>query len=185
MSLKVKLTSTIAAFLLILGLTIMGVFAAPTATILLGGTISFKATDVHARVSGTITGSQEAEAETSKELALETLEFNSGKETNVSSWADTDITFQDSGAMVTIQIVIENLATDRMLYASVSDSMPSINNVTKTMKQLSSLSDATGTDYKGNVLSIPANSGNGTNVAYLQLTLQVTNPNASLDADAT
>ncbi|MBE5746253.1 MAG: hypothetical protein E7359_03080, partial [Clostridiales bacterium] len=62
MSLKMKLASTVSAFLLILGLTIMGVFAAPTATINLGGSISFKATDVHATVQGKITGSKEAEA---------------------------------------------------------------------------------------------------------------------------
>ena len=80
MTLKVKLTSTIAAFVLVLGLLIMGVFASPTATINLGGSISFKATDVHATVQGKITGSKEAEAvegET-KEINLNTLNFKAG-----------------------------------------------------------------------------------------------------------
>ena len=52
MSLKMKLVSTVSAFMLVLGLLIMGVFAGPTAKINLGGSISFKATDVYADVFG-------------------------------------------------------------------------------------------------------------------------------------
>ena len=52
MSLKVKLTSAVLSFMLILGLMIMGVFASSTATINLGGNLSFSASNVHARVAG-------------------------------------------------------------------------------------------------------------------------------------
>jgi len=181
MSLKMKLASTVSAFLLILGLTIMGVFAAPTATINLGGSISFKATDVHATVQGKITGSKEAEAVTegAKEINLNTLTFESGKTTDVSSWANNGISFKDDGSEVTITVTITNLATDRPLYATITDTAQPVENVTRNM--------AIGaTAYTGDVITVPkAETGKTDNIVAVTLTLDVTDPNASVAADAT
>ena len=54
MSLKLKLSSTICAFMLILGLSIMGVFASPSAIVNLGGSIIFTAIGVNAKVTGSV-----------------------------------------------------------------------------------------------------------------------------------
>ena len=91
MSLKMKLVSTISAFMLILGLLIMGVFASPTAEIRLGGKISFTATDVNAKVRATISGTADETQPTLPELeykagaTAEELTTLEGKE---AEWAD-------------------------------------------------------------------------------------------------
>ena len=111
MTLKMKLASTICAFMLILGLTIMGVFAAPSATINLGGSLTFSASDVYAKVSGEIQGQ-------TNEVALDVLEFNNKTtEENIAtmseSWSNKALTFDNAGSEITITVTIENLATDR------------------------------------------------------------------------
>ncbi len=50
MSLKAKLISTISAFVLILTIVIVAVWAATQANVSLGGTINFQATNVYAKV---------------------------------------------------------------------------------------------------------------------------------------
>ena len=173
MSLKVKLTSTIVAFMLILGLTIMGVFAAPTATIQLGGSLNFKATDVHAKVTGVIAGTK-----VDPQPTLTDLVFEAGETTDVSSWANIPLQFTDAGSEITITVTIENLATDRPLYATVEDAVGSVDNVTKSMKKGS---DA----YTGDVIELPASTGAGTSTAVITLSMKVTDPNASIADDAT
>ena len=59
MRLKAKLISTISAFVLILTIVIVGVWAATQANIAMGGTINFQATNVYAKISATITGMDE------------------------------------------------------------------------------------------------------------------------------
>ena len=125
MSLKMKLTSTICAFLLILGLVITGVFAVPQATVNLGGTLTFKASDVYARVTGTITGSKE-------DPTLTPIEFNAGSASGTSTWTN-NLAFKDEGSEITISINVENLASDRPLYVSIVDSVGTIVNVSKTL----------------------------------------------------
>ena len=51
MSLKAKLVSSVAAFMLVLALLVVGVLAVPQATINMGGSITFDATDVVGSVS--------------------------------------------------------------------------------------------------------------------------------------
>ena len=65
MSLKAKLVSSVAAFCLVLALLVVGILAVPSATINMGGSISFQATDVNATVNITVTGTDE-EAQPSK-----------------------------------------------------------------------------------------------------------------------
>ena len=55
MTLKTKLISSISAFVLILTMLIVGVWAASTANVTLGGTIGFQASNVYAKISATIT----------------------------------------------------------------------------------------------------------------------------------
>ena len=172
MSLKMKWTSTICAFFLILGLVIMGVFASPQASVNLGGTITFHATDVYANVYGSITGAVESET-AGGTLSLTTLNFEAGETTDASSWANVPLTFNDMGEVITISITIENLATDRPLYASVKDNYGAVTNVTKGMKK----GEAT---YTGDCLTIPQKSGDDTNKVTINLTMEVKDKNFSL-----
>ena len=125
MSLKMKLTSTICAFILILGLVITGVFAVPQATVNLGGTLTFSAKDVYARVTGTISGSV-------SDPTLEPIEFNAGSASDTSTWTN-NLAFKDDGSTITITINVENLATDRPLYVSITDTLGNVANINKSL----------------------------------------------------
>ena len=160
MTLKMKLTSTIAAFLLILGLTIMGVMAAPSATVNLGGHISFNASEVYAKVSGTIEGVDEV-----PDLDEITFEAEDKVTGDLSTWQN-DLVFKEDGSMITITVQVENLANDRPLYVSVTDTVGYIDNVTKSID---------------NGAFILEENGSGNNVAQMTFTMWVTNPNMSLE----
>ena len=54
MTLKMKLISMISAFMLVLGLMLIGIYAVNQISVDFGGNISFTATDVYARVTGEI-----------------------------------------------------------------------------------------------------------------------------------
>lgn len=58
MSLKAKLVSSVAAFCLVLALLVVGILAVPSATINMGGSITFDAQDVVATVTVTSTGAK-------------------------------------------------------------------------------------------------------------------------------
>ena len=59
MSLKAKLVSVISAFVLILTVAIVSVWAVSQANVTMGGTVGFKADNVYAQISATITGMDE------------------------------------------------------------------------------------------------------------------------------
>ena len=175
MSLKMKLTSTICAFFLVLGITIMGVLATPNATVNLGGTITFQATNVYAIVNGSITGAVESEAVAGKVLNLETLRFDN--ETDViaegAKWSNTNLSFDNLGSQITITITIENKATDRPLYAKVEETLGKVDNLTKSMTR-------NGNTYTGGMLTLPKSTGDGTSIETIVLTMKVDDPNVSL-----
>jgi len=56
MSLKAKLVSTIAAFCMVICLLSVGIWAASSGTVNIGGTVSFEVTDVNVLIEGTVTG---------------------------------------------------------------------------------------------------------------------------------
>ena len=185
MTLKMKLTSTIAAFLLILGLTIMGVMAAPSATVNLGGSISFSATDINARVSGAITGA------TNNPEELPVLEFSAGLDDDaqaelnekVEKWGQCDLEFASNGQGLSVVVTIENLA-DRDLFATINPGVSMSSAVVSTMYILENAEDLTGEDYIGEIITLGSN-GSETDTVYVRLNLEVRNKNASLSDDAT
>lgn len=58
MSFKTKMFSIATSIVLALAMLIIGVWAVQQGTVQMGGSISFNATDVYARVSGSITGTE-------------------------------------------------------------------------------------------------------------------------------
>ena len=108
MKLKAKLVSTIAAFCLVLCLTIVGVWAATSATVTMGGNISFTATDVNATVTfNEFTGV--SVAPTPEKLVYNgTEESSTPSSGDVSTWSDWNLTFSDKDTPAVLKFTIAN-----------------------------------------------------------------------------
>ena len=118
MSLKAKLVSSVAAFMLVIALLVVGVLAASQVTVNMGGTISFQATDVHAKVEITVEGTSE-ETQPSKtyifsyneEESVTTEELVTG---NSATWDSNSWTF-GANRQITVTVKITNLDTTRKI----------------------------------------------------------------------
>lgn len=133
MSLKMKLVSLVSMFLLILATVVVSVFAIGQAEINLGGSINFQATNVYAKLTGSILGGQGGE------IALKELTFSQDPSDNPSSsediatWLNNALNFTSNGDAITFNITVENKASDRSLYFTISDKIGTVENLTKTV----------------------------------------------------
>ena len=107
MSLKAKLVSSVAAFCLVLALLVVGILAVPSATINMGGSISFTATDVNATVKITVTG-------TETPVDAVTYTYNAEQGNATESWTSNNWVFDDSREIV-VTITVTNNDTVRQL----------------------------------------------------------------------
>lgn len=114
MRLKAKLISTIAAFAMVLCLTIVGVWAAATVTVSVTGTVSYTATDVDATVTGTITGVVGAAEKTYS------VTFSATEPKSADTWALGDIVFE-KGQDVVITLNVHNNSQERELTATLAN----------------------------------------------------------------
>ena len=126
MSLKAKLISSISAFVLVLTILIVSVWAVSQTQIPIGGTVNFKATNVHAEVSGTVTGMED-------NPTLPTLIFSEGEdassEEDLSPWKNLNLLFTELGEPIKITVTVKNLSDERSLGVSVTNQMDPIENV--------------------------------------------------------
>ncbi len=126
MSLKAKLISSISAFVLVLTILIVSVWAVSQTQIPIGGTVNFKATNVHAEVSGTVTGMED-------NPTLPTLIFSEGEdassEEDLSPWKNLNLLFTELGEPIKITVTVKNLSGERSLGVSVTNQMDPIENV--------------------------------------------------------
>lgn len=122
MKLKAKLVSTIAAFCLVLCLTIVGVWAVTSATVTMGGNISFTATDVNATVTfNEFTGV--SVAPTPEKLVYNgTEESSTPSSGDVSTWSDWNLTFSDKGTPAVLKFTIANTHGQNDLKVKFTDS---------------------------------------------------------------
>ena len=165
MSLKIKLTSTILAFMLILGLLVMGVFATSTATVNLGGSLTFSATNVFAKVSGVIKNTA-----TGSDINLEDIVINHDTTSgDVTAWAEQTLNFKQDGSSITIEVTVENLATDRPLYVSAYDMIGKVDNLTKSLS---------------NGVFELGNAGSGTQSKTMTIEFGINDKNSSLSSGA-
>lgn len=112
MKLKAKLISTIAAFAMVLCLTIVGVWAAATVTVNVTGTVSYTATDVDATVTGQITGINETKSFTK--------DFSADIADDSATWDLSGITFVKNQPVV-ITLTVKNNSTERALEATIAN----------------------------------------------------------------
>lgn len=113
MKLKAKLISTIAAFAMVLCLTIVGVWAAATVSVSVTGTVSYTATDVDATVTGTITGINEPGKTFSKDFSADIADTSG-------AWDLSGITFVKNQDVV-ITLNVKNNSTERPLQATLAN----------------------------------------------------------------
>lgn len=109
MSLKAKLVSSVAAFCLVLALLVVGILAVPSATINMGGTISFQATDVNATVAITVAGTEET-----IDPVNYTYNASQGEATVENVWKTTAWNFDENREIV-VTITVTNKDTVRQL----------------------------------------------------------------------
>lgn len=115
MKLKAKLISTIAAFAMVLCLTIVGVWAATSVTVNVTGTVTYTAKDVNAIVTGTITGINESGKSYSNSWNADNNDATISDE-----WDLSDITFKKNSPVV-ITLTVTNNDTVRNLSASIAN----------------------------------------------------------------
>lgn len=178
MSLKVKLISCISAVVLVIGLMIFGVFSIERASVNLGGTVSFEATNVYCRITGQITGAEESPV-TPQELNYSAN--SEPTEDQLASW-NNDLNFTEDAQAIEIEVTVENLAT-RELIVSVDDLTTSSNNVLRSMSK--TVGGASESYTSGSLYTIPASTGEGsanTSKATFTLKLEVDDPNNSASA---
>lgn len=126
MNSKAKLISTIAAICMVLVLLVGGIWAASTATVNVGGSVSFNANDVKVTVTGKVEG---AKVNTwTKEV---TWDETNSETTLTANWTDLNLEFVKStdgqGALtgelddIVITITITNLDEQRALNVTLKD----------------------------------------------------------------
>ena len=174
MTLKTKLISSISAFVLVLAMLIVGVWAATQANIAMGGTINFQATNVYAKVSATVSGMEE-------NPTLPTLIFSEGadasSETDVEKWSNLDLLFNSSATPIEISVTVENLSTERWLLVDIIEGLDNgkSDNINKEVKKENS-------DYTlGETHTLVPSTGDGTSKVEFTITLTVDNSNYSAD----
>lgn len=129
MSNKVKLISVVSAFVLVLALLIVGVFAAQSVTVNLGGTITFQATDVQATISAAVVNNATVGDATNKLKAI-TLDADNDGATEIATWAGLAIAFDPSGDDVTIVFTITNDHTEKGLVVTTTETPGTLSNMT-------------------------------------------------------
>ena len=174
MSIKIKLVSCISAFILVLGIFIFGVLSAEQATVNLGGSISFEATDVYARVTGRVQNAQD-------NPTLETLEFSAYNDTpDQSSWSGLELRFDSRATNITIEVTVENLSMERELTVNLTDMIQiSTDNLGK------SITLDNGAYVSGTNTTVPAatsNDENNTSKVTFVITFDVLDHNRSLQS---
>ena len=111
MSNKVRLITTISAICMVLALLTVGVWAVSTASVTLGGSVSFTADNIHAKITGSVTGTQET-------ISLAELNYSADttpSEDNINTWANNQMTFTSEN-LITMTITVENLSEERSLF---------------------------------------------------------------------
>lgn len=140
MKLKAKLISTIAAFAMVLCLTIVGVWAAASVTVNVTGNVTYTAEDVDATVTGTITGVVGAETKTYS------VTFNATEAKSADTWALGDIVFE-KGQPVVITLSVHNNSTERALEATIANNGAATGtNTTAELGTTTTATVAAGTD---------------------------------------
>ena len=167
MSLKMKLVSMISAFVLVIGMLLIGVFAVERVQVDMGGSITFNADDVYAHVTGSVTKAQVAPED------LDVTYSATGTTGDPTVWESLDLEFDSYATPIVISITVENLSTERSLTVNLTDALASsVPNLGKTLQRDSN------TYSSGTNITLDPN-GNATDTTTFTITLSVNDKNQS------
>lgn len=176
MTTKAKLVSTIAAFCLVLALMVVGVLAASSATVNLGGSLSFIASDVDATVTVNATGCSETIDGSSPNYSHT---FDAGSEESDWTNENIDLTFSDKDTDIVITIKVTNNNEERALKVSFTDStLPSVTadqNVSMTVRTGDNAAASTAATKGTETIEVGVGE-----YAIIELTISIDDPNASV-----
>lgn len=176
MSFKTKMFSIATSVVLALAMLIIGVWAVQQGTVQMGGSISFNATDVYARVSGSITGT-----ESTVELAdlyFSAEDENSPSDSAIRTWNNNSLVFAENSDTITINIEVENLAQNRVLNVSLEDHTSVPSSINKSI----TLTNGTTSSYTGGtIVPMAGSTGDGTSVISFAVSFTITDKNSSID----
>ena len=169
MSAKVKLISFISAFVLVLGIMIIGVLSAEQVKVNIGGSVSFNATNVYAKVSGNISGAKTGNK------TFSTLTYSASETTgDESDWTNLALEFTETPDPIVITITVENLSTQRTLTANLENTLQGEGLDIAVTRESDSYTSGTNVE-------LPVSTGDGSSTTTFTLTLTV----ANLDEDLT
>ena len=168
MSAKVKLISFISAFVLVLGIMIIGVLSAEQVKVNIGGSVSFNATNVYARVSGDISGAG------SGNKTFSTLTYSASETTgDESDWTNLALEFTETPDPIEITITVENLSTQRTLTVNLENTLQGEGLDIAVTSESDSYTSGTNVE-------LPVSTGDGSSTTTFTLILTVANPDQSL-----
>ena len=171
MTLKMKLTASISAFVLIIGLMLIGIMAVNQATVNMGGSISFTATDVYARVTGSIVN------DTSSPSDLDVTYSAEETTGDPTVWNDLSLAFDSQATPIEVTITVENLSAQNTLRVNLNDTLSStVENLEKVVKN-------DGEDYTNQTDITLQPNGQENDSTTFTITMSVTNKNNSVTAD--
>jgi len=142
MSIKRKLITTIALFCLTIALIAVGIWAAGTGVVSIGGSVGFEAEDVYCKITGEVKNAD-------KSYQLSELNYSAALEPDadqLNTWKN-DLDFTEEGTPITIEITIENLSDERSIFVSLTDDLGNQENIEKSIKQ-DSADYVSGTTYE-------------------------------------
>ena len=166
MSNKAKLITIVTAFVLVLSLLTVGVFAVQSATVNLGGTITFNATDVQATISaGTVANGTVTDAEA--KLQEIKLDADNDGATAIATWGGLDLVFAEGGDDLTITFTVTNDHAEKGLVVTTAATPGTAVNMT----MVTTVEGGTGT-VESNTIAVGGS-------AEYTVTFHITNQNAS------
>ena len=166
-----KLTASISAFVLVLGLMLMGVFAVNQATVNMGGSISFTATDVYAHITGSIAN------DTSSPSDLDVTYSAESTQGDPTVWNDLKLAFDSQATPIEVTITVENLSTQNTLRVNLNDKLSS------TVENFEKVVENDGRAYTNQTDITLQPKGQENDSTTFTITMSVTNKNNSLTAD--
>ena len=166
-----KLTASISALILVLGFMLMGIVAVNQATVNMGGSISFTATDVYAHITGSIAN------DTSSPSNLDVTYSAEETKGDPTVWNDLSLAFDSKATPIEVTITVENLSQQNTLRVNLNDTLSStIGNLEKVVKN-------DGEDYTNQTDITLQPNGQENDSTTFTITMLVVDKNTSLTAN--
>ncbi len=170
MSLRVKLATAISMFILILTMLVVGVLSLSPANIPMGGSVSFAATDVYAKVSAKIENAQGNP--TVPDIYFSANAEDASSQEDIEKWGNLNLIFNSAANPIEIEITIENLSTERGFTATVVNEIESLENFKVTI---------TNEGEEKSSANVAAKPQEGTSLTKFNVKFEVKDPNYSVD----